>query len=75
MAKRKQKILRRLLFRGALLVFLVLLLTTLADFAVGVLAKKSVPNVDPNYYYNVIGEDKIVALTFDDGPDPEKPPR
>lgn len=36
------------------------------------MASRSPFLVDPGYYRNVMANDKIVALTFDDGPDPVK---
>lgn len=42
------------------------------DFISGVVAFRQPLLVDSGYYYNVMAEDRIVALTFDDGPDPIK---
>lgn len=71
----KKKLLRKVLFRGLVVIVLLLLAVGVADFALGVVANRTRPLVDMGYYNNVIGSDKVVALTFDDGPHAEKTPQ
>lgn len=64
---------RRTIFRGVLLIIGVVLLYLVLDllFALFVESRPALFS-DKRYYYHVIGDQKVIALTFDDGPDPEK---
>ena len=41
-------------------------------FSVAVSKRQPIEPLGLDYYQNVVGDDKVIALTFDDGPDPEK---
>ena len=64
---------RKWVFRGALIVCGVGITFLVGVFLVGLLADSSQRppvHIDTNYYNNIIGDQKIIALTFDDGPLP-----
>lgn len=63
---------RKWVFRGVLALLMLTIVFVAADFAFGLFAASArrSAQVDVNYYYNVIGDQKVIALTFDDGPLP-----
>ncbi|MDQ3008883.1 MAG: glycosyltransferase [bacterium] len=72
MSARKKKLARKLTLRGLLFIGLAFLMIAIIDFVLGVRSEHAVTKIDAGYYNNVIGRDKVLALTFDDGPDPVK---
>lgn len=64
---------RKAAFRAVIIVVFSLLCILSADFVLDVFIFERHPLFsDKRYYYNVIGDEKVVAFTFDDGPDPVK---
>ena len=60
---------RKWLFRGLLIGAAAFVTLFGVDFTVGVLAPRhEQAHPDIKYYYNAIGEEHRIALTFDDGP-------
>jgi cellulose synthase/poly-beta-1,6-N-acetylglucosamine synthase-like glycosyltransferase/peptidoglycan/xylan/chitin deacetylase (PgdA/CDA1 family) len=66
------RIFRKYSFRFLVFGILALITVAFTDFVAGVVAERQPSIVDPGYYRNVMANDKIVVLTFDDGPDPQK---
>lgn len=66
------RFIRMVLFRSLVAVFIVIFIAFVVDFVVGVSADRTAVKPNINYYNNVVGTDKKVVLTFDDGPDPVK---
>lgn len=68
----RKKQLRKLVMRSVLFATLLFVVLSGIDFFTGVVAERSKALITTDYYYNVMAYDRVVALTFDDGPDPEK---
>lgn len=64
--------LRKIIFRGMIGLGFLFIVLSFVDFTVGVTASRPKAVINPDYYQNVMAYDRVVALTFDDGPDPEK---
>lgn len=66
---------RKRAFRLTMGLVLLIVVLSVFDFAAATLhASRRTATADIKYYYNITSQDKVVALTFDDGPDPEKTP-
>lgn len=64
---------RKVIFRTSLLVAALVALIFCVDlFYSFQLAQSEQSHSDINYYYNITADDKVIALTFDDGPEPGK---
>lgn len=72
--KSKQKFFRKFIFRLTIFSAIIILALFCYDFFLGTFYYARQNRVDAKYYNNIIGQDKIVALTFDDGPDPKNTP-
>lgn len=60
-------------FRAILAIILGSIIILAADFTYGLMTVPHKPaQININYYYNLIGSQKVIALTFDDGPSPTK---
>ncbi len=68
----KYKQLRKVLLRSFLFSVVLFLALSGLDIFQGVTAKRPKVRVETEYYFNVMAFDRVVALTFDDGPDPVK---
>jgi len=67
---------RKFIFRIVGVLIILFVFSFLMDFVFGSIsipARNSLGS-DIRYYQNVIGENKFIALTFDDGPDPKTTP-
>ena len=63
---------RKVLFRLSVAAFFMFIVFGGADFVSSVTADRPEVTVNNDYYNNVMAYDRAVALTFDDGPHPEK---
>lgn len=62
---------RKWVFRGLLSLIVLMFIGLTFDLTYNIMAPAHPPaQVDVNYYFNVIGDSKQIALTFDDGPFP-----
>lgn len=72
MSKKYQHAVRKVLFRLSVAAFFMFIVFGGADFVSSVTADRPEVTVNNDYYNNVMAYDRAVALTFDDGPHPEK---
>ncbi|MBI3956635.1 MAG: glycosyltransferase [Candidatus Kerfeldbacteria bacterium] len=66
---------RQWVFRSITAAIIVAIVALVADFIFGILSRRMPVHMDLSYYQNIIADQKVVALTFDDGPDPVKTPK
>lgn len=62
---------RKVIFRGLLLSCILVIALFFIDVGLEVVKQRPRIRVSTDYYHNVMAFDRVVALTFDDGPDPE----